>query len=169
MIQYLLCRDIVYLISMMGKDHLSFQILFKLDNAWPCAPELSWMYDWSKSFANSNPIANSSSLTCDAAGKPYPLFLVMKAYTEEVLPSCPQNCTCTINHITTIKHSKEEHKLEISDIKKGNDLAFVVVLCAGKELVEFPKLPKNTVTLDLSNNKVITIKYKYFIVQTDLL
>ena len=110
---------------------------------------------------------NSSSLTCDAAGKPYPLFLVMKAYTEEVLPSCPQNCTCTINHITTIKHSKEEHKIEISDIKKGNDLAFVVVLCAGKELVEFPKLPKNTVTLDLSNNKVIPIKYKYLFLHRD--
>ena len=166
-IYYLLYLAIIIPCLFNGYRSSIISNLFQLDNAWPCSPELSWMYAWTKSFTSSNPIVNSSSLTCDAAGKPYPLFLVMKAYTEEVLPSCPQNCTCTINHITTIKHSKEEHKIEISDIKKGNDLAFVVVLCAGKELVEFPKLPKNTVTLDLSNNKVIPIKYKYFSLQTD--
>ena len=111
------------------------------------------MYNWSKSFGDSNVIINSSSVTCDGDKHQYPLFLVMQAYTEEVLPSCPEEkgCTCTIEtfatndkNITIIVdgeiYGKYRYKLKVS--------------CSGKELTEFPKLPKDTRVLDLSNNKV---------------
>ena len=75
---------------------------------------------------------------------PYPLFLVMKYYTEEVSPSCSKEdqCTCIINHIQ-------------KNIINRKDRTYTVqVLCRGKGLTHFPKLPKNTISVDLSNNNV---------------
>ena len=114
----------------------SFLIIF-IENEWPCSPELSWMYNWSKSLSDPKAIQNSSSISCDADGKPYSLLLVMGAYTEEVLPSCPRKkgCTCIIKHIN-------KPKIDVNgDIIMGNYFYTVQVLCIGKNLTHFPKHP----------------------------
>ena len=112
------------------------------------------MYNWSKSFRDSNAIINSSSVTCvvdkqDAR----PLFLVMQAYTEEVLPSCPKEkgCTCTIKRFAI---NDKNITIKIDGEIYGKYSYLVQVSCSGKGLTEFPKLPKYTRVLDLSNNKV---------------
>ena len=115
------------------------------------------MYNWSRSLrepnslGEPNSIVNSSSITCDVDNDPYPLFLVMQAYTEEVLPSCPkeEGCTCTIQNYKKIKHQKK-----VAGEIYGNYVYSVKVSCSGKGLDYFPKLPKYTRYLDLSNNKV---------------
>ena len=122
-------------------------IAFLPDNAWPCSPDLSWMYKWSQTYVKSHSIQNTSFTMCHVdKDHPYPLILVMKYYTEEVLPSCPKKdgCTCDINHIQT-------------KILNRKDRAYTVqVLCRNRGLTHFPKLPKNTISVDLSNNYVST-------------
>ena len=129
------------------------------DNNWPCSPELSWMYKWSKSLDNSNAIINKSSITCYVEIDPgaysskgykresYKLFPVMQTYTDEVLPACPKEhgCSCTIQFLYV-----------------SHNIYSVKVSCRGKQMTSFPKLPKNTRYLDLTDNKVykmITVFY----------
>ena len=108
------------------------------------------MYNWSKSIENSNAIINASSITCHVENDPgeynskmykrksYELFPVMRTYRDEVLPSCPKKdgCSCTIQYY---------YSVTVYSVK---------VSCKGKQLIRFPKLPKNTRYLDLTNNKV---------------
>ena len=128
----------------------NYNFYFYSDNNWPCSPDLSWMYNWSKSIENSNAIINASSITCHVENDPgeynskmykrksYELFPVMRTYTDEVLPSCPkkEGCSCTIQYY---------YSVTVYSVK---------VSCKGKQLISFPKLPKNTRYLDLTNNKV---------------
>ena len=130
-------------------NHINETFSLILDNNWPCSPELSWMYDWSKSFDNSGAIINSSSISCHVENDPgeynskgynresYKLFPVMRTYSDEVLPSCPkkEGCVCTIQFMYDKIYS-------------------VKVSCRGKQLTYFPKLPKYTRFLDLTDNKV---------------
>ena len=108
------------------------------------------MYKWSKSIKNSNAIVNASSIECYVENDPgeynsnlykrksYELFPVMRIYTNEVLPSCPINegCSCTINYY----YNEKIYSVKVS--------------CKGKQLTNFPNLPKNTRYLDLTDNKV---------------
>ena len=107
------------------------------------------MYGWSKSLDNSGAIINSSSISCHVENDPgeynskgykresYKLFPVMRTYADEVLPSCPkkEGCACTIQFMYDKIYS-------------------VKVSCRGKQLTNFPKLPKYTRFLDLTDNKV---------------
>ena len=71
----------------------------------------------------------------------------MQTYTDEVLPACPKEhgCSCTIQFLSV-----------------SHNIYSVKVSCRGKQMTSFPKLPKNTRYLDLTDNKVykmITVFY----------
>ena len=72
------------------------------------------------------------------------LFLVMEYYTLHILPSCPvkDHCQCHMENI--------QETLVVSTERSYT----VFVSCPDKGLTHFPKLPKHTRTVDLSNNKV---------------
>lgn len=72
----------------------------------------------------------------------------MEYYTLYILPSCPikDNCQCQLENIQeTMVVATERHYT-------------IFVSCPDKGLTHFPKLPKHTRTVDLSNNKVLQFK-----------
>ena len=68
----------------------------------------------------------------------------MEYYSLHILPSCPvkDHCQCHLENIQETLVVSTERSYTVS------------VSCPDKGLTHFPKLPKHTRTVDLSNNKV---------------
>ncbi len=74
-------------------------------------------------------------------------MLVMQYYSELVLPECPsgQGCLCTLAKVQ-----------EGPVVSQSERVYSVEVACVGRNITTFPKLPKHTRTVDLSDNQVGT-------------
>ena len=112
-----------------------------------CAPQLSWLYDWSLPLTSKGVLRSPDQTRCmyDHSSKDGPLLLLMEYYTKLVTPACPvgDNCTCLLDHIQ-----------EGTVVSSGERVYGVQVSCVGQGLTHFPKLPLHTRTVDLSGNRV---------------
>eukprot|EP00095_Tigriopus_kingsejongensis_P000769 maker-scaffold67_size430214-snap-gene-1.16 protein:Tk00769 transcript:maker-scaffold67_size430214-snap-gene-1.16-mRNA-1 annotation:"AGAP005417-PA" len=122
-------------------------------NQWNCSPKLSWIYSWSQPYLQRSILQNIPTTQCRYIDSPYDgrLILVMEYYSKYVIPSCPtqDNCACALTSVQEkMVHARERvYTVEVSCVKGG--------------LSHFPKLPKNTRTVDLSGNKLNGRSFTY--------
>ncbi|TRY68648.1 hypothetical protein TCAL_07683 [Tigriopus californicus] len=127
------------------------------DNEWICAPKLSWVHSWSEPFLKAAILKNVSGTRCRYMDSKYDgqLFLVMEYYSKYVIPSCPtkDNCSCALTSVQEkLVHARERfYSVEVS--------------CVGGGLSHFPKLPKHTRTVDLSQNKLNSRSFSFLKVE----
>ena len=125
--------------------------LFAAGNAWLCSPKLSWMYSWSRHYAESSILQHVDDTRCrydettrnclkqKECGN---LLLVMEYYHEKVNPSCPSSCSCFLTQVQEVMKERKERSYTVQ------------VNCTSQNLTYFPKLPIHTRIVDLSDNKV---------------
>jgi len=117
-------------------------------NPWLCSPSLSWSWP----LLGSGALHNISTTKCQLAGSKRtknqsPLLMeVARVYSSRVQPQCHKGCECRLNYW--------------ADLGPPADPEYnVAVNCSGLGLTVFPKLPKHTKKLDLSNNSLSSTSY----------
>ena len=115
-------------------------------NLFTCYPSLSWLYPWSQTLSPSLH-AQLDKVTCNVINSHQmsPLLQVMKYYTAEVSPSCPNKCLCYIYHFPATLDTTTSYT--------------VLVNCTMQGFTTFPTLPLHTTILDISHNNISDMAY----------
>jgi len=111
-------------------------------NPWPCVPHLAWLHSWA---ARLSPLIRSqlAELECQVenSNQRSPLLQVMEYYSKSVEPWCPSSCSCTFYHFARVQGPAPPSYT-------------VLVNCSGQGLTSFPRVPPQTIVLDLSRNNL---------------
>jgi len=130
----------------------SIQFINIAGNPWLCSPQLSWMYPWSLTLPQSARMSLMEA-KCRIQEKASTLILVMETYHRQVVPKCPDVCSCDLYYFGTSTLAEPVYTLFVN--------------CSGKELTEFPAVPLHTTILDLSHNKLTDASFGQLDVERD--